>query len=454
MKRLIFLVITLLVGILSIFGMTFEELYEQNLEKNSAYTQAELNLRSAEIEMNKMDNFFVPYLGISVDTMKTTIGLTSEGLPTDRETIVSGLVFGGEGELEGYNISLNVNFLEVWGAQVGVSFPFTLNTDEWTIDTPEASDIAISLSRDLTIIDRAERLKTESSYYDALSKYYMAQTNELITTIEDIFTRYYNEEMIQTYQDEIEILNQQYNLSTDEDEKENLEKQILAAQKNLETLRASNAPLEYFEYTDELYSQAKDMVKGIINDKQKYPTNIEERLDLKSLQLQEEASQIESNFWFIPYLPFNEISVSLNPFFEEGENLIDNLSISVGFQLAILDKGERKLAADTMKTDVAALTYDESMLEVGNAIRNLETTRRTLNYDVKINQIDLENAMEDYNRNKELNSQGYITKEELKLSEIALERAQLASEKTENDILTNELKIMQQYYVDIWGDIN
>jgi len=446
-KKLIVLVITLLVGILSIFGMTFEELYKQNLEKSSGYTQAELNLSSAQMEMNKIDNFFVPYLGISVDTMKT--GISPAGT-----TIVSGLVFGGEGVLEGYRISLDVNFLEVWGAQVGVSFPFTLNTiDEWKINAPEASDIAISLSRDLTIIDRSERLKTESTYYDALSKYYMAQTNELITTIEDIFTRHYNEEMIRTYQDEIEILNQQYNLSTDEDEKENLEKQILTAQKNLQTLMASNASLEYFEYTDELYSQTKDTVERIINDKQNYPTNIEERLDLKSLQLQEEASQIESNFWFIPYLPFNTISVSMNPF-KETEDWIDKISISVGFQLAILDKGERKLASDTMKTNVAALTYDESMLEVENAIKNLETTRRTLNYDVKINQIDLENAMEDYNRNKELNSQGYITKEELKLSEIALKRVQLASEKTEKDILTNELKIMQQYYVDIWGDIN
>jgi multidrug resistance efflux pump len=143
----------------------------------------------------------------------------------------------------------------------------------------------------------------------------------------------------------------------------------------------------------------------------------------------------------------------MNPF-KETEDWIDKISISVGFQLAILDKGERKLASDTMKTNVAALTYDESMLEVENAIRNLESTRRTLNYDVKIKQIDLENAMEDYNRNKELNSQGYITNEELKLSEISLRRAQLASEKTENDILTNELRIMQQYYVDIWGDIN
>ncbi|POZ92769.1 hypothetical protein, partial [Petrotoga halophila] len=285
MKKLIVLVITLLVGILSIFGMTFEELYEQNLEKSSAYTQAELNLRGAQLEMNKIDKFFVPYLGISVDTMKT--GIIPAGTTT-----VSGLVFGGEGDLEGYEISLDVNFLEVWGAQVGVSFPFTLNTDEWTIESPEASEIAISLSRDLTIIDKAERLKTESAYYDALSKYYTAQTNELITTIEDIFTRHYNEEMIQTYQDEIEILNQQYNLSTDEDEKESLEKQILTAQKNLETLRSNNAPLEYFEYTDELYNQTKETVERIINENQNYPTNIEERLDLKSLQLQEEASEI------------------------------------------------------------------------------------------------------------------------------------------------------------------
>ncbi|MBL5982130.1 hypothetical protein NAAC61_08995 [Petrotoga sp. 8T1HF07.NaAc.6.1] len=452
MKKLIVLVITLLVGILSIFGMTFEELYHQNLEKSSAYTQAELNLRSAQLEMNKIDNFFVPYLGISVDTIETTIDPSGTGIT------VGGLVFDfkeeEEGYIKSYVISLDVNFLEVWGAKVGASFPFTLNTDEWTIDTPQATEIAISLSRDLTIIDRAERLKTESSYYDALSKYYMVQTNELITTIEDVFTRHYNEEMIQTYQDEIEILNQQYNLSTDEDEKESLEKQILTAQKNLETLRVSNAPLEYFEYTDELYDQTKDTVERIINDNQKYPTNIEERLDLKALQLQKEATEIESNFWFIPYLPFNTVSVSMNPFFEEGENLNNNLSISVGFQLAILDKGERKLASDTMKTNVAALTYDESMLEVENAIRNLETTRKTLNYDVKIKQIDLENTMEDYNKNKELNDQGYITKEKLKLSEISLRRAQLASEKVETDILTNELRMMQQYYVDIWGDIN
>jgi len=425
--------------------MTFEELYEQNLNKSSSYTQAELNLRGAELDMNKIDKFFVPYLGISAGT---TVGVR----PT------SGLVFGnGEGEITGYKISLDVNFLEVWGAQVGVSFPvFKLNKivdNEWTIDTPEASELAISLSRDLTIIDRAERLKTESTYYDALSKYYLAQTNELITTIEDIFTRHYNEEMIQTYQDEIEILNQQYNSSTDEDEKENFKKQILTAQKNLETLRSNNAPLEYFEYTDELYNQTKNMVERIINKNQNYPTNIEERLDLKSLKLKEEASEIESNFWFIPYLPFNTISVSVSPF-KKADELIDKVSISVGFQLTILDKGERKLASDTMKTNVAALTYDESIIEVENAIRKLETNRRTLNYDIKINQIDLENAMENYNRNKELSEQGYITREQLKLSEIALARAQLVSEKTQNDIMTNELRIMQQYYVDIWGDIN
>ncbi|PNR97744.1 TolC family protein [Petrotoga olearia] len=447
MKKLIVLVITLLVGILNLFGMTFEELYEQNLNKSSSYTQAELNLRGAELDMNKIDKFFVPYLGISVDTVKTGID------PFGKGTTIGGLVFGGEGTLEGFRISLDVNFLEVWGAQVGLSFPFTLNTDEWTIDTPEASELAISLSRDLTIIDRAERLKTESTYYDALSKYYLAQTNELITTIEDIFTRHYNERMIQTYQDEIEILNQQYNSSTDEDEKENLEKQILTAQKSLATLRASNAPLEYFEYTDELYNQTKNMVERIINKNQNYPTNIEERLDLKSLKLQEEASEIESNFWFIPYLPFNTISVSMNPF-KDTNDLKKKMSISVGFQLPILDKGERKLASDTMKTNVAALTYDESIIEVENAIRKLETNRRTLNYDIKINQIDLENAMENYNRNKELSEQGYITREQLKLSEIALARAQLVSEKTQNDIMTNELRIMQQYYVDIWGDIN
>jgi len=447
-KKLVVLSITLLVGILSIFGMTFEELYDQNLKKSSTYTQSELNLRNAQLEMNKKNNFFVPYLGMSVDTLKWV-----EISPQGTTTTVSGLVFGGNGEFEGFSISLNVNFLEVWGAQVGVSFPFTLNTDEWEIDAPEAEDISINLSRDLTKIDKAERLKTEGTYYDALSKYYMAKTNEFITTVEDIFARHYNEEMIKTYQDEIEILNQRYNLSTDEDEKENLKKQILTVQKSLDTLRTTNVSLEYFEYTDELYNETRNLVESIINEKQNYPTNIEERSDLKSLKLKEEASEIESNFWFIPYLPFNTLSLSVSPFMDTDE-WIDKVSVGIGFELPILDKGERKLAADTMKTNVASLTYDETLDGVANTIRNLEMNRRTLNYDVKINQIDLENAIEDYNRNKELNDQGYITEEELKLSEITFRRAQLASEKTKSDIMTNELKIMQQYYVDIWGDKN
>ncbi|PNR97238.1 TolC family protein [Petrotoga sp. 9PWA.NaAc.5.4] len=441
MKKFLILTISLLTGVLMLYGTTFEELYNENLYKSSSYAQAKLGLESAQVDMNKIDNFFMPYLGLSFDTIK---------LGTTGPTSVAGLVFGGLGETEGYKLSFNVNFLEVWGASVALSFPFTFNVkDEWNIETPESEDINIRLSRDLTKLDRVERLNTEASYYDALSKYYFVQTNIFIDTVEDIFNRHYNEKMIELSQKELEILQNKYQASTDEDVKKNIEKQILSAQKTLEGLKSSNASLEYFEYSEELYNQTKNIVKNLINSNQNYSKNINERLDLKSLKLKEEASNIQKNFWFIPYIPFKNVNLSFSPFKEENK-----WSIGIGFELTILDKGERQLVSNNMKSNFAMLTYDESLKKVEETVRSLETNNKMLNYDLNINQIDLDNALDEYNKNVDLYNKGYITREDLELSEISLKRAQLTKENTENSLLLNELRIRQQYYVDIWGDKN
>ena len=151
----------------------------------------------------------------------------------------------------------------------------------------------------------------------------------------------------------------------------------------------------------------------------------------------------------MPYMPFTNVSLSFSPFEEENK-----WSMGIGFELTILDKGERELASNNMKSNVAMLTYDESLKKVEETVRGLETNNKTLNYDLKINQIDLENVLDENNKNVDLYNKGYITKEDLELSEISLKRAQLTKENTENSLLLNELRIRQQYYVDIWGDKN
>ncbi|RAO99376.1 hypothetical protein PW5551_04375 [Petrotoga sp. 9PW.55.5.1] len=448
MKKFLILTLSLLTGALMLYATTFEELYNENLNKSSSLAQAELNLKNEKIKMEKIDNFFVPYLSLSVDTIKTEINPT-----TGKPITIGGLVFDKDGGIEGYSFALNTNFVEVWGASLALSFPFQIIFDDFDVQFPWDEDlqkqISLILSRDLTKLDRVDRLNTQASYYNALSNYYMAQMNVFIDTIQDIFSRYYNQEMIELSQRELEILHNQYQAATDEDLKESIEKQILIAQKTLEGLKSSNASLEYFEYSEELYNQTKDIVESIVNSNQSYSKNIEERLDLKALKLQEEASNIQKNFWFIPYIPFNNVSLSFSPFNDDND-----WSISVGFQLAILDKGERKLASDTMKSNVATLTYDESVKKIEETVRGLETNTKTLNYDLNINQIDLDNALDEYNKNVDLYNKGYITKEDLDMSEINLQRTQLTKENTENNLLVNELRIMQQYYVQIWGDEN
>ncbi len=107
-----------------------------------------------------------------------------------------------------------------------------------------------------------------------------------------------------------------------------------------------------------------------------------------------------------------------------------------------------------MKSNLANLTYEESLKQIEETIMGLETKRKTLNFDVSINQIDLKNAQEDYEKNIDLYKKGFITQDDLSLSEIALQMNKLNLENTENSLKVNELRLMQQYYVNLWGDNN
>ena len=315
--------------------------------------------------------------------------------------------------------------------------------------------IAIVASRDLKKVDKAERLSTESKYYSALSNYYLAQTNEFINTIEDIFNRYYNEKTIELTQKQIDILKNQYESATEEKAKDEIEKQILTAQKTLEGLKANNVSLEYFDFTEDLYTETRNIIDTIISQNTYVSKDITERLDLKALILNEEASNIQKKFWFLPYLPFSTLTLKVQPFTsDENDEWKPSWSIGLDFQLTIFDKGERKLASDNMKSNLANLTYEESLKQIEETIMGLETKRKTLNFDVSINQIDLKNAQEDYEKNIDLYKKGFITQDDLSLSEIALQMNKLNLENTENSLKVNELRLMQQYYVNLWGDNN
>lgn len=150
----------------------------------------------------------------------------------------------------------------------------------------------------------------------------------------------------------------------------------------------------------------------------------------------------------MPYVPFSTLTFSVQPFNDF------NWNVRIGFEMTIFDKGERKLAADTMKSELASLTYDESTKKIEELIRGLETNKKTLYYDINIAQINLKNAIEDYERSQDLYKKGFITQNDLTLSEITLQRSKLTLEKTENNLKVNELRLMQQYYVNLWGDKN
>jgi hypothetical protein len=131
-KKKLILILGLLLTVLSIFGISFEELYRQNLNKSSTYVQAEMNLKNAELEMKQIDQFFVPYVQVSLDTILKANILSSEGSLKESETEVGGILFDSSGDIIGYSFSLKTNFAEVFGTSIGLSFPFKIYFDDFT----------------------------------------------------------------------------------------------------------------------------------------------------------------------------------------------------------------------------------------------------------------------------------------------------------------------------------
>ncbi|MGI6476175.1 MAG: hypothetical protein ACOX1K_00320 [Defluviitoga tunisiensis] len=129
MKKKLILILGLLLTVLSIFGISFEELYRQNLNKSSTYVQAEMNLKNAELEMKQIDQFFVPYLQISLNTILKA-EITTPEVTKKSETEVGGFIFNSSGNMIGYSFSLNTNFAEVFGTSIGLSFPFKIYFDD------------------------------------------------------------------------------------------------------------------------------------------------------------------------------------------------------------------------------------------------------------------------------------------------------------------------------------
>ncbi|PLV57381.1 TolC family protein [Thermotoga sp. SG1] len=420
MKRflLLFLVFPVLLA-----GSVFD-LFEENLKNSSSYWTSVEKLKEAEISYKRYTSFWNPAVSVSLGTDGITI--TEDGI-------------------QNFSVIPNVNFVNVYGFKLGLSFPISVNPKDWSINFEGTQ---LSISRDLKADYTVNRLKAEAGYLSAQYSLKSTKNSVFLQTVQDVFDWYYYTKKKKIFSQKLQVLREKLSKAIDEDERESLEKQILSVEQTLRNAELELKSIHTKGINEEIYKETKESLSKITLP----ATTLEHREDLKALELQKKAEEIEKKTWFLPYLP--DLSFSFNYDFEES-----NWSIKIGLQLTLWDFGERNLESEKRKSQISLLEYEEKTREVKDSISKVLINIENLQSQMKQEEMNLNDLEEIYETNRQLFKKGFLSEEDFILSELDYMEGKLTVENLENSLILEKLNYISTLGYDLEkflkeGDLN
>jgi len=409
------------------------DLFEENLNRSSNYRSAVESFKEKDLSYRQYTSFWNPEVSVSLGT--------------------NGIIITEDG-VQNFSVIPRVNFVNIYGFKLGLSFPISVNMKDWSANFEGTQ---LSVSRGLKEDYMVNRLQVGASYLSALYSLKSVKNSIFIQTVQDVFDWYYYTRKIEILSQRLQVLREKLSKAVDEDEKESLEKQILSVE---QTLRDTKLDLEAIHegINEEIYRETKELLSNITLP----ATTVEHREDLKALEIQKKAEEIKKKTWFLPYLP--DLTFSFNYDFEKR-----TWSIGIGLQLTLWDFGERKLEAEKRKSQIVSLEYEEELQnfenEISQILANIEnikiqfdlqkvtlTGQASTYYGLK----ELEKA---YEQSKKLFEKGFLSEEDFILSELDYMEGKLTMENLENSLILEKLNYISTLGYDLEkffkeGDLN
>lgn len=418
------------------FG-SFWELYTENLKEDITFQQQSLRLMSAEQGYKQYEDFFQPYV---------TFG-TGKG---------NGMIFNEEG-LKSSSFGLNANLLHVFGTDIGLSIPFSYVKDRKSSNGESQEDfkienISMNISRDLISEDNADKLQKKADMLSASFTLNQAAWTVFIGTVKSIFDIRYNRELLLLYEKKSDIYSELMEEATDSDNRRNYEKMYLNAEKLRIGVESIMLELSKYEVlTDEDVDSIYGEILLLIPDM--YENSVEKdiflRNDIRSLALSKQAAEEKAELWFLPYFPNPHLTFT--PSFNVADPELDfedrfSWSLSVQCDMTLFDRGEMESESISRKgnAEIKKLEYSQKTDSLEKKIESLHLEEKKSMLDYEIKQIDYQIVKESYERNQKLYKKGYITQNDMKLSEIEFIQKKLDYEKAFQQLLMDKLNIMKE----------
>ncbi|TXT41994.1 MAG: hypothetical protein FD137_2390 [Spirochaetes bacterium] len=375
----------------ALWGQGWDALYHKRLESSSAYLEAQLALKSAEVAYNQVAKPFVPTVSIATSS-SAPLSLNSDG------TVAGTLV-------------PSIGLQNILGADISLRAPIRASNAGLVMGDP-----SITVSRSLFEEVAAERLEAEAALLSAKAALKAAEDGVRISLATEILNAMYYKSLLAANEEDLKVLQRVRDATL-------LDGDILAA---AETLHSEVLTLQ-----DAWFSALETKIP-------------DSTARIRSLELSLEAAKRRKSLRFLPYLPNPGLSVTLTYDLTAG-NL--DWSLALSFSYAPIDNG--KAALSVLKREqnplILAMKIQEARDSLENGIARIKGLLETLELDRKLNDLDIEDAKEDALLLERLYNGGYATEEDLVIAKIDLSVQELEGRKIAFDILIQKLNLANYY---------
>lgn len=421
--------LVLLLPIHTVAAQTFEELFEQRFQDNTAYLQSQLALHQAQLRYDQLSRPLVPYVSLASDAG------VSGAIATDADELVP-------------NISLTpaVRFANLLRADV--SLATTLSYRETLDGTPQLSvgTPTLSFSRSLFEESASETLSAQASLVRAEAALEAAEYSVRVALVSEILDAYSAVRSLEENRRNLEVLNTLYDAASDPDQARQLERQILIARRSI--IQAENQVEDLDAVVADnlaaLYDEVTALATEWVTDLPAAGTIPEAGAQIQALEMELLAAEADAANAFLAYAPNPAISASIG-YNTDTQQLQWSVSLRMG--ATALDQGERALEAANrrMAPQLAELELAQAIESLVDTVDGLWDSIELQRIDLRLAELDHQDAMADLETTQQLVERGFATEEDLIVAEIQVSMAELSLLSAEHERLTTKLSLLGHF---------
>ena len=419
MRRLsLALVLVLITSALA--AESWDTIYKARLDASAAYLEAKLALKSAEVAYNHYIKPYLPTLSLATTTgsaFSLGNGGFTAGILTPSLTLEN---------LLGADLSLKTPLKASSSGGIGFGNP------------------SLSLTRDLFTETGADRLDAEAAIIAAKAAIKKAEDTVRIALATDILNAMYYARLLEVNEKNLVVLERVRKATVDPSLIRELERRVLGARKS--ELVASNALAGLDE---EIKNNAESLYEDVLRMQATWTASIKENepkssMSVRALELSLQAALKRKDFSILPYLPNPKLTASLS--YDVDKQQVDwGLSLSLSYDA--VDKGENALSVLKREENpqIFTLKLGDARKNLTDGIRKTRETLEILDLDRKLQELDVADAQDDVTLLERLYNGGYVSEEDLVITQIDLSVEQIEAQRIDHDILIQTLNLANYY---------